>query len=128
MKKSNESKNSSIISNKPKKILDLSEFIPKKKMLLKPINKNFFDPNELHSILKDSSVLKLLQTGSHKKNFMILNSVIRQQKTKSPQKNNEPYKKSRNFSEPNLNNDFTKLDEEKNSVNNFGKEKSSLGI
>lgn len=89
--------NANLISNKPKKTLDLNEFTKKEKTNLIPIDKSFFDPNQVKEILRETSVLKLLTSGSHKRNFMILNTVFKQQ-TKNI--------KERNHSEPNLEKHF----------------------
>ena len=89
-----------LISNKPKKKIDLNDFIKKEKTNLIPIDKSFFDPNQVKEILRETSVLKLLTSGSHKRNFMILNTVFKQQ-TK--------VNKERNYSEPNLEKHFEYL-------------------
>lgn len=93
---------SNFISSKPQgPSLEISELAGRKKPNLIPIDKTFFDPNDLKAILKETSVLKLLNPGSHKRNFMILNAVFRQHK-----KNLGEEHKSRNFSEPNLKKQF----------------------
>ena len=88
MEKNRTPRNINVISNKPKKLLDLTDQISKKKQYLIPIDKSFFDPNRLQEILKESSVLKLLSSGSHKRNFMILNAFLKQQINPNPKNTN----------------------------------------
>lgn len=126
LKKNDVNNQNSIISNKPKKNFDLSEFIPKKKNFLNPIDKSFLDPIKLQAILKERSVMKLLSSSSHKKNFMILNAILRnrqQNKPKNDENENECEKKKRNNSEPNLK---TSLKSNQNLTT--ARDKSFLGI
>jgi len=109
------------ISNKPKKAFDISELANRKKTNLTLIDKSFFDPIQLKEILKESSILKLLSSGCHKRNFMILNAVFKQQN-----KNMKEGKTGRNFSEPNLKKQIEKIFFDKNNefnenVNNENK-------
>lgn len=133
LKKHDENNQNNIISNKPKKNFDLSEYIPKKKHFLNPIDKTFIDPIKLQTILKESSVLKLLSASSHKRNFMILNAILRnQQQNKFKTNESQSEKNKRNNSEPNLKTNLklfqNKIEKNEETTYTTVKDRSFFGI